>query len=210
MSIHTDCREAMERLAANGKTFTEFDIANEASGQGTKGWSGKMFQQAVKDAYTVLQSAYKRGKLARYGPVDYKGHDDYVRRGTKIVYADAEHGPARFETPNGTFPRLLATEDTMLKVGRKPGTNRDDTKPWDDQMSNGTPIDTGPLEKRIRELEIENAKLKAQAEADCKEPEAAPAVLTDAHEALLTELIERLGNGVAEQVKVKIAEALIS
>jgi len=116
MSIHTDCRAAIDRLAGQGGTFTEFDIANEASGQGTKGWSGKMFQQAAKDAYSVLQAGYKRGKLVRYGPVEYQGNTDYVRRGTKIVYADAEEGPKEFVTPNGTFARLVAEQDTLLKV----------------------------------------------------------------------------------------------
>jgi len=207
----------MERLAKSGDTFTEFDVANEASGQGTKGWNSKMFQQAVKDSYTVLQSAYKRGRLARYGPVAYKPKptakeaiSDYLRRGTKILYADAQAGPSEFETPNGTFPRLLAEHDKMLKVGRKPGTNRDDTKPWAEQMS-GPPIDTAPLEKRIRELEEEIARLRkaAQPVSDTANGNGGNGDHNDAP-AWVQDAIERAASQAAERVREKIAEALIS
>lgn len=208
MSIQAECREAMHRLAASGGTFTEFDVANEASGQGTKGWTGKMFESAVRQAYNVLQGDYKRGRLVRYGPVHYNGRADYVRRGTKIVYAHPDNGPEEFHTPNGDFPRLLSVDDTYAKAGRRIGTNRDDTKPWGvqtiQQVSKGPELDPKPLLKRIEALEAENATLRAE------RAEANGHVGDDVLERLAALLVDRLTPKVQENIKDKIAEALIS
>lgn len=168
MSIQAECREAMNRLAGQGKCFTEIDVANEAS---QDGWSGKHFEQAVKHAYNVLQGDYKRGRLCRFGPVEFKGVKDHARRGTKILYADSQRGPKVLNTPNGNFKRLLAVNDGMMAAGRKAGTNRDDTKPWESQdisvrKVKGPPVDSAPLMKRIRELEEELKSKEAVASLD--------------------------------------------
>lgn len=165
MSIQAECREAMNRLANQGGVFTEIDVVNEAS---TDSWSSKHFEQAARNAYSVLQGDYKKGTLVRYGPVSFQGTDDYARRATKIVYGDAHKGPKEFVTPNGSFPRLRADKDDLLRAGRRVGTNRDDTKPWEGQTvskkstkESGPPVDTAPLLKRIEQLQAENERLRA-------------------------------------------------
>ena len=207
MSIQAECREAMHRLATQGNAFTEIDVANEAS---QDGWSSKHFEQAVRHSYNVLQGDYKRGKLARFGPVDFKGVKDYARRGTKILYTDAGKGLRTLETPNGTFKRLLAKHDTMMVAGRKAGTNRDDTKPWDGQKVSvqkikGPPVDTAPLERRIRELENELRKVAStEPVVAC---ETAPDVWRDIP---LTDLIEVLSEHpkFREAISLTLADAL--
>lgn len=223
MSIQAECREAMNRLAERGDVFTEFDVANEASHEG---WSSKHFEQAVRQAYNVLQGDYKKGKLVRFGPVEFQGIQDYARRGTKIVYADAEKGPDGFETPNGIFPRLYAATDKLVRAGRRVGTSRDDTKPWDTQevatkpgTTRGPAIDPAPLLRKIEELQAANRRLEKQL-AEVTAPDHnghTPTVNGDMTVPVkVSELIEllavRLSNDprLVEGVKTSVAEALIS
>lgn len=216
MSIQAECREAVNSLAAAGGTFTEFDVANEASGQGRKGWTSKLFEQAVKNAYNVLQGDYKRGKLVRYGPVEFQGNKDYVRRGTKIIYAHPENGPEQFETPNGSFARMHSEGDPLAKAGRKAGTNRDDTKPWGGQTvsttkQKGPAIDHEPLLKRIRELEKERDVLAAKLENGNGNGHTTPVPVEEPQmDQLVALLIDKLTEPVSENVKNSLAEALIS
>lgn len=209
MSIQAECREAMNRLAAGGGTFTEFDVANEASGQGQKGWTAKLFEQAVRDAYNVLQGDYKRGRLVRYGPVKFQGIQDYARRGTKIVYAHPTKGPTIFNTPNGDFPRMHAEKDALARAGRRVGTNRDDTRPWEGQIVNqrrsGPPIDTAPLLRRISELEAEVARFKTNGNGNGNGHSSADKEMDQ----LVELLVDRLTPKVADGVKNSLAEALI-
>lgn len=207
MSIQAECRTAMHRLAAKGEVFTEIDVANEAS---SDAWSTKHFEQAVKHAYNVLQGDYKNGRLVRFGPVEFQGVLDYARRGTKILYTDATKGPKLLDTPNGNFPVLKATDDKLSAPGRRSGTNRDDTKPWDSQTVTlkrqtvkGPPIDTAPLMKRISELEAEVNRLRKG------EPCPEPALAFDV-DAGLKQLVEYLVDPVSERVKETMAEALIA
>lgn len=221
MSIQAECREAMNQLAESGAVFTEIDVANTASSQA---WSGDHFEQAVKHAYNVLQGDFKKGRLVRYGPVNFRGKEDYARRATKIVYADAEKGPEIFDTPNGRFPRLFAESDTLNRAGRRVGTGRDDTKPWDAQTigkggsMKGPPVDPGPLLKRIEELTAENARLRknhpvpttngAAVVYDELPDVSVPVALTDLIDLLASRLSEH--PRLVEGVKNSVAEALIS
>lgn len=211
MSIQAECREAMNRLAYQATLFTEIDVANEAA---TDGWSSKHFDQAVRHAYNVLQGDYKKGKLVRFGPVDFNGVKDYARRGTKIVYADAYKGPKKFETPNGTFPRLLSANDRLSGPGRRTGTNRDDTKPWDGQTvtlkrqePKGPPVDTAPLMRRINELESELKRYqKVNGTPALPTPVPALASAGGGVDALVQSLVKEQMDDLRE----KLAEALIS
>lgn len=180
MSIQVNCREAIASLSESGATFTEIDVANRASSG--KGWGGKQFERARKDAYNALTADYRKGRLVRYGPVQFqKDVDDYARKATKIVYAHPVKGPEFWETPNGRFGRLFADKDQIAAAGRRPGTVRDDTKPWKMQRSNpncvqdkrwaaaaefvdaatkGPPVDTAPLMKKIEQQQAEINRLK--------------------------------------------------
>lgn len=210
MSIQAECREAMNRLAHAGGLFTDIDVANEAA---TDGWSTKLYEQAVRQAYSVLQGDYKKGKLVRFGPVEYNGVSDYARRGTRIVYADAQRGPKEFETPNGKFPRLLSSNDSLSSVGRRTGANRDDTKPWADQAAatlkrvepKGPPVDPAPLMRRIGELEREVKQYRDREEG--KEVEA-PA--NGNGNGIDPEFVQTLVKEQMDELREKLAEALIS
>lgn len=219
MSIQAECREAMNRLAEHGATFTEIDVANEAA---SDAWSSKHFEQAVKHSYNVLQGDYKKGRLIRFGPVAFKGTKDYARRGSKIVYSSADHGPQQFQTPNGDFPRMYADRDPLIRAGRRVGTNRDDTKPWSAQnvsvkpakANSGPGIDPAPLLRRIEEQQSTINRLE-------KEKQVAFATNGHGHKSVeehtegspsLEELVEKLLNDprLMEGVKTSLAEALIS
>lgn len=221
MSIQAECREAMNQLAEGGAVFTEIDVANTAA---SSEWSSSHFEQAVKHAYNVLQGDFKKGRLIRYGPVTFRGKQDYARRATKIVYADAEKGPETFDTPNGDFPRLFAETDILNRAGRRVGTGRDDTKPWDDQTigrassMKGPPVDPAPLLKRIEELTAENTRLReGQPVAatngngvmhEAALPDTIPVALTDLIDLLAVRLSDH--PRLVEGVKNSVAEALIS
>jgi hypothetical protein len=136
MSIQAECREAMNRLAGRGVTFTERDVVEAAS---MPNWSRLQVVKAQRAAYAVLQGDYRKGRLARFGPVAVNGLDDYVRNQAKIVYTSAVKGPSIVETPNGVFERMLADSDTISSVGRRPGIDRDDFIAWDQQGTHEAP-----------------------------------------------------------------------
>jgi hypothetical protein len=212
----------MNRLAAKGQVFTEFDVANAASHEG---WSTKHFEQAVKHAYSVLQGDYKKGKLVRFGPVDFKGTKDYARRGTKIMYTSATVGPQSLETPNGEFPRMFAASDNLVRAGRRVGTGRDDTKPWADQQvtikreSRGPGVDPAPLLKEIQELREANSRLEKLLKATGDGGNGRQVIHDDDAVEVpgrFGELVALLADRLAEDprllegVKTSMAEALIS
>jgi hypothetical protein len=219
MSIVTDCRKAVSTLAERGDTFTEFDVANEASGMGTKGWTAKMFEKAVRDSYVVLSGEYKKGTLCRYGPVTLdSGNTDYARRGSKIVYASANSGPEHFETPNGDFPRVLVDSDPMFHVGRRAGSNRDDTTPWSEakatreRSDGGTQLDPAPFLARIEQLQSEVNRLKkvegkpTNGDTNGAAQHATSASIPVPDDMDLDEFVKL----ITERVKESLAEALIS
>lgn len=228
MSIQSQCREAMNTLAKRGTVFTEIDVVNEASRN--RGWTDKLFREATEKAYIVLQGAYKKGELVRFGPVSYDGQKDYARRGTKIVYA-GPFGPKAWETPNGVFQALHADHDRLLTPGRRPVhlTSRDDSRPWGEQkvqakpqerhlrpVPGGPPIDVRPFEKRIAELEAEVNKYKKMHPDDPKVAAATQGnqlVAVDVNDLveLLAERIEkRVTDDLIDSVKERVAEALIA
>jgi hypothetical protein len=170
ISLYRRCADAAKQLMENppedyGGVFTEIDVVNEASLQS---WSNRMFKQALAHANQVCGTLYRERKLCRYGPVELPtGHKDYGRIASKIVYAAADTGPAKWDTPNGKFPKLMIENDQLKAQGRKYGTNRNDLEPWENQeikktgeekdaahdRKRGTPVAEGPLLKRISELE---------------------------------------------------------
>jgi hypothetical protein len=226
MSIQSQCREAMNSLAKRDSVFTEIDVVNEAS-KG-RGWTDKLFREATEKAYIVLQSEYKKGTLHRFGPVQYQGHSDYARRGTKIVYAGPA-GPKAWETPNGVFQALRADHDALLVPGRRPVhlTNRDDSRPWSEKaktpvserhlkpVPGGPPVDTRPLERKIAQLEAELNRYRKTNEpvSATPTPTAPQMVAVDVNDLveLLAERIEkRVTDDLIDSVKERVAEALIA
>lgn len=224
MSIQAECREAMNRLADQGRVFTEIDVANEAR---RTGWATSHLERAMKDAYNVLAGDYKKGKLVRYGPVTFLGNEDYARRATKIVYADAVKGPDVWETPNGKFPRLFAEQDGLARAGRKVGTDRDDTKPWsvqapmqrvEERELKGPPVDVQPFMKRIQQLEDELARerkrqpIVAATTNNGKQVDKLnlPVTIDELAEILEPRLFDRLVERATESVKESLAEKLIA
>lgn len=185
MSLQNDCRKSMEELALQGAVFTEIDVANQAS-KG-KGWLEKNFKTAAKKAHETLYGAYKSGKLVRYGPVNYQGNEDYARKGTKIVYADAQSGPRIWTTPNGGFPRLAYENDLMSRAGRRVGTTRDDTKRWDIQT-----VQTRVVEKPVAVAPLPSPKGPMFSDEELKA------------------LVNELAPLIEEKVRDRLAEILIS
>lgn len=138
-SPYKRCAAAIGRLIADppqdhGGVFTEIDVISEAA---TPDWQKEEYDTAMHQANEACGKRYRDGKLCRYGPVKIgrgKGAiEDYARIAGKIVYADAATGPKVWKTPNGTFKKLLATDDHLSRQGRNGGANRNDAEPWDDQ-----------------------------------------------------------------------------
>lgn len=145
-SIYRECSHAVESLmesppAQHGGVFTEIDVVAKAA---TKDWKKAPatknkearddFKEGMKHANQVCGIRFRERKLCRYGPVTLPdGSQDYVRIASKIVYADAENGPAVFETPNGSFPRLMIHNDPLKAQGRRRGTVRNDLVSWKEQ-----------------------------------------------------------------------------
>jgi hypothetical protein len=104
MSINTDCDKAITSLVFTGDLFTEIDVANEASGQGTKGWNEKMFHRAMRVAAVQLHTRWLSGELAKY-----RGRsEEYALRGDRELYSGVNCGPERLSTNDGSFSRIRA------------------------------------------------------------------------------------------------------
>ncbi len=135
-SLYGQCSAAIDQLIQKplkeyGGVFTEIDVEQMAA---TSQWTAEDFERALKDANQVCGTQYRARKLCRYGPVVLAdGSEDYARIAGKIVYADAESGPDFWETPNGKFPKLMVQDDILSHQGRRHGTNRTDSIPWEEQ-----------------------------------------------------------------------------
>lgn len=136
MSLGTQCGRAIEAFLKDppkehGGVFTEIDVVRKAA---LKEWSAETFKEAMKEANQVCGQRYRARKLCRYGPVELPdGTRDYARIASKIVYGAAE-GPDEWETPNGTFPKMMIENDELVAQGRKQRTNRNDLVSWDEQV----------------------------------------------------------------------------
>lgn len=142
-SIYKQCAEAIDRLVKkppkqHGGVFTEIDVTTEAA---TGDWKSNDFTRSLHDSNAICGTQYRHRKLCRYGPVTLADGktQDYARIAGKIVYADAETGPEIWKTPNGDFPRMMIEDDELTKQGRRPGTERNDAHPWDDQPLSAKP-----------------------------------------------------------------------
>lgn len=164
-SIYKQCSEAASKLIeappeAHGGVFTEIDVVQRAS---KPEWSKDDYKEAHRQANQVLGTRYRERKLCRFGPVELPdGVKDYGRIASKIVYANAEGGPQEWETPNGTFPRLMIEGDDIGRQGRRFGTERTDLVAWGKApVSDDLPRRIARLEKRIQWLEsIEHKRQK--------------------------------------------------
>jgi hypothetical protein len=194
MALNDTVRTAANQLANKEEPFTRIDVVNEAA-RG-KGWSTALYKQAREVSHRLLQDAYNRGSIHRFGPVNVpntNGVQDYLRAATEIVYGGPK-AKAAIETPNGKFGPLDVKKDQIRQgPGRRPGAVRDDFKPWAEQdlktkgrtepaakppkepkaketaPPKGPPVDTRPLEARIQKLEqdvLKEQRLRAKAEQD--------------------------------------------
>lgn len=169
-SIYKQCSEAASKLIAdppeahNG-VFTEIDVVQRAS---KPEWSQSDYKEAHRQANQVLGTRYRERKLCRFGPVVLPdGVQDYGRIASKIVYANAEEGPQAWETPNGTFQRLMIEGDDIGRQGRRFGTERTDLVAWGEDRSASDDLQRRieRLEKRIQWLEsIEHKRKKVYSE----------------------------------------------
>lgn len=190
MAIYHLCSQALKSLMEDPPTdlpfyqenpgvFTEIDIVNRAQNLARAEWGSDpaIFRQAMRNANQVAGTFWREMKVARYGPVELPDRSqDYARAASKIVYAHPELGPEWLKTPNGTFKRMMVWEDTIGRQGRKIGTNRDDTKPWDEQEITKTKAvtevakpdkakaDLKAAQRRIEQLEAENRRVHEQAQ----------------------------------------------
>lgn len=170
-SIYKQCSEAASKLIedppkVHGGVFTEIDVVQRAS---KPEWSQDDYKEAHRQANQVLGTRYRERKLCRFGPVELPdGNKDYGRIASKIVYANADNGPEAWETPNGTFQRLMIEGDDIGRQGRRFGTDRTDLVAWGDGHT--APADdlqrrVERLEKRIQWLEsIEHKRKKVYSE----------------------------------------------
>lgn len=161
MSIYTRCAQATDELrksppADQGGVFTELDIIQRALG-------GSPLREVMREASNLCGRLYREGKLCRYGPItpNGNGRQDYGRIATKIVYADADLGPDQWETPNGSFPKLLFGADEIAhQRGRRSGIDRHDLVLWEDGESRDElRSKLAQQDRRLRELEAQLAKV---------------------------------------------------
>lgn len=178
MSLYHQCSQAVSDLIANPpddlpftNVFTEIDVVNRTQSLGSDwGNDPTRFRAAMRTANAVVGTKYRERKLCRYGPVTLPdGNLDYTRLASKIVYADAELGPAKLETPNGNFRKMMIEDDPITKQGRKFSSNRDDSKKWDEQdvvvrkEVSKDKADLTAAHKRIHELQEELERARTQA-----------------------------------------------
>lgn len=138
-SYYRDCAQAIRELIADETEhardhrgfFTDLDVAVLAS-EIAGGYNESQMQAVLTEANLALAKFYRSERVARFGPVHLPGipQPDYARIATRIVYASA-NGPAKFETVNGNFKRLMHSKDKMTRRGRRGDiVNRDDREPW--------------------------------------------------------------------------------
>lgn len=144
-SVYKQCATAIDALIADppkdhGGLFTEIDVISAAA---QKDWTKAEYDKAIHQANESCGKRFRDRKLCRYGPVKLgKGSnaaEDYARIAGKIAYADAITGPDVWETPNGTFKKLMEDKDTISRQGRKPASNRNDAEPWSQQVIQSKP-----------------------------------------------------------------------
>lgn len=144
MSIYTECGAAARSLLADPGLrpsnrgpvgiFTEQDVIYLAARAHIGGYDESDMIVATREASQIMGTLFRNQQVVRFGPVQIPGLalKDYLRLSTKIVYTGLD-GPTRLETPNGVFEAFLSDDDTIIKQGRRLGTNRDDFLSWDEQ-----------------------------------------------------------------------------
>ena len=160
MSLYSECSAAAAKLlekppAHLGGVFSEIDVVNKAS---HKGWTDEDFKDAMRHANAVLGTWYRSRRVCRYGPVTLpNGSLDYARIASKLTYAPADKAPEQWETPNGTFPKVMIENDPLSRrKGRNQGINRTDLESWDKQdLTLNGDASTEDLKRRVQELEGE-------------------------------------------------------
>jgi hypothetical protein len=152
MSVYKRCSQAVRELAQGSDLFTELDVIDRAS---ENSWTEEEYRKAMTQANQIAYAYYRSGRLTRFGPVEYNGEQDYVRRASKIVYAGLKTGPTCIESPNGQFPRLMVFNDEIASVGRRSGTNRDDLRAWPQTDNETLQRQIEQLSQRVRHLEKE-------------------------------------------------------
>lgn len=166
MSLGQQISEAIDKLVKNPPNngiFTEIDVLARIA---SNDWDEDDLKKATRQVNEVLGRRYRARKLCRFGPVELPDEKkDYGRIATKIAYAEPDSGPRIWDTPNGTFPRMMIEDDTLGSQGRRYGTNRNDLAPWDDQQIDrqrrSLPDPTVQrLQAQVRELEsaLEDAR----------------------------------------------------
>jgi len=155
MSIYKQCSKAASKLTedpskAHGGVFTEIDVVQRAS---KPEWSQEDYKEAHRQANQVLGTRYRERKVCRFGPVTLPdGNNDYGRIASKIVYAAAD-GPESWETPNGSFLRMMIEGDEIGRQGRRFGTERTDLVGWGGGGEETLPGSPDHLGRRIARLE---------------------------------------------------------
>lgn len=179
MSIYTLCGEAARMLLDDpelrpltrfSNVFTEEDVIALAAKRAGH-WEDDDFKEAFKQASASVAALWRGQNACRYGPVDLPGLElpDYMRIGAKIAYGNPD-GPELLQTPNGTFRRLMIFNDPLAdRQGRRLGTKRDDTSPWEEQEAlqlvlRKAAIPATAAEREITRLRDELAALMARAE----------------------------------------------
>lgn len=181
-SVYRQCAAAIDRLVKNPPrehgVFTEIDVAMEAATVAGN-WERSEFDKSLHDSNEICGQRFRNRKLCRYGPVSIGEGDtkveDYARIAGKIVYADAETGPDVWETPNGSFKKMMIQDDHLSRQGRKTAAKRNDAEPWSEQSlpakprskpvkSTRSPNGNGDLKPLVKDL-LARVKTLEEAEA---------------------------------------------
>ena len=169
-SIYKQCSRAVSDLMEGSDVFSEIDVVQLAS---TPEWSVEDYKDAGRQANQVLGTRYRERKLCRFGPIDLPEGVDYARIASKIAYASVSACLESWDTPNGTFPKLMLEDDEIGHQGRRLGTNRDDSAPMSERRTSDPnnriqrlEIDLSDLRKRLARLEsVEARRQKVYTEA---------------------------------------------
>lgn len=143
MSMYTDCGRAARQLiddpslvdptqyAGISGVFNELDVIT-ITARDCGPFSDKDFVKAYHEASQVMRDLFNGEHTVRFGPVVIPGVDepDYLRVDSKILYSAPDRHKT-LKTPNGVFPQMFTTDDTIKRAGRRAGTNRNDLESWD-------------------------------------------------------------------------------